>query len=72
MQRGLLGLVGLGDQSGQDVDEVVRRSAVAGVLDLGDILELVDHGFDQRALAEHQFVSPQQDFLSPVFAAASH
>ncbi len=42
MQRGLLGLVAIGDEAREQVDEEVGGTAMARVLDLTDVLELVD------------------------------
>jgi len=37
----------------EKVDEEVRDAAVAGVLDLGDVLELIDNGFDHDSFSEY-------------------
>jgi hypothetical protein len=44
------------NQSTEDVNETVERTAMARVLDLRNVLELVDDGLDNRALARHQLV----------------
>ncbi len=50
-KRGLLGLVGIGNQAGDEIDGEVGRTPVPGVLELGDVLELIVDGFDNKALA---------------------
>ncbi len=50
--RRLLRLVTVSDQSANDIDQAVDRAAMAGMLNLRDILELVNDGFDDRALAD--------------------
>ena len=39
-------LIGVGDQASHEIDEEVGDTPVAGVLDLGDVLELVVDRFD--------------------------
>jgi len=51
MERGLLRLVAVGNQSAEDVNEAMNRTAVAGMLDLRDVLELVDDRLNNRTLA---------------------
>ena len=41
----------IGDQTGQDVDEAIERTAMPGVLNLRNILELIDDTFDDGTLA---------------------
>ena len=49
VQRRLLGLVAVGDKASEQMDDEVERTAVAGMLDLADILELIDDRLDERA-----------------------
>jgi len=44
MERGFLGLMAIGNQSADQIDQKVERTAMAGVFDLGNILELVVDG----------------------------
>ncbi len=44
------------DQAAQQVDQEVRYTAMAGMLDRGYVLELVDNGFDNGALAQEELV----------------
>ena len=44
-------LLGVCDQTGDEVGHEVDGATVAGVLDLADIFELIDNGLDQGSLA---------------------
>src|SRR5262249_48478062 len=55
-QRGLLGLVAIGNQPSEEMHTEVVGTAVTRVLDLTDILELIDDRFDERPLAEEELV----------------
>jgi hypothetical protein len=46
VERGFLGLIGVGDEPGHEVDQEIGRATVAGVLDLGDVLELIVDALD--------------------------
>jgi hypothetical protein len=48
-QQRLLGLVAIGDEPREQVDNEVDRAAMARVFDLADVLELIDDRFDERA-----------------------
>jgi len=52
MERWFLGLMAVGDESSEEVHEEVEWTAMAGVLDLADVLELVIDTLDDRPLAE--------------------
>ena len=43
---GLLGLMTVGNQSAYNVDEAVDRRTMARMLNLRNVLQLVDDGFD--------------------------
>ncbi len=47
----LLGLVAVGNQSTDDIDHKVGGAAMPGMLNLRDVLELVNDGFDNAAPA---------------------
>lgn len=47
----------MGNQPCYQIDQEVYRAAVARMLDLTDILELIIDGFAQRALAQGQLLS---------------
>ena len=66
VQRGLLRLVAIGDQPRKQVHEEIIRAAVAGVLNLADVLELVVDALDNRALAQQQLVGDGKESLAHV------
>jgi hypothetical protein len=49
---GFLGLMAVSNKAAEEIDEEVGDAAVAGVLDLGDVLELVDNRFDHDAFSQ--------------------
>lgn len=53
---GLLGLVTVGNQSANDVDQAVDWAAVTRMLNLGNVLQLVNDGFDDGTLTQQQTV----------------
>jgi hypothetical protein len=69
MQRGLLGLVAVGNQSGEEVHEEIVRAAVTGVLDLTDVFELVVDALDDGPFAQEQSVGGLQDLRPHILAA---
>jgi hypothetical protein len=46
VQGGFLGLVAVGNETAEEINEEVGDTAMAGVFDLRNVLELVDDGFD--------------------------
>jgi len=68
MQRGLLGLVAVGDQSSEQVDEEIVGTTMAGMLDLADVLELVIDALDDRTLAQQQSVGGGKDPFTHILA----
>ena len=48
------------NQPADQIDHKVVHTAVPGMLDLRDVLELVEHGFDDGALTQQQFVGKWQ------------
>jgi len=54
IQRRQLVAIGVGDQAGDDVGEVVHDGAMTRMLDLADVLELVQHRLDDRPLPQQQ------------------
>ncbi len=65
MQRRFLGLMAIGHQPTQQVDHEVGHTAVARVLDLGNVLQLVGDAFNDGAF-------PQQDFVGKREQAVLH
>ena len=50
--------------AGDEIDEKVGGAAVAGVFNLGDILELVNDGFDNETFACQQLVLEKDESIS--------
>ncbi len=70
MKRRLLGLPSVGNQTGDEIDEKVGAAAVAGVFNLGDILELVNDGLDNESFAYQQLVLEKDESILHVFAGS--
>ena len=68
MQRGLFGLVAVGDESSHQMHHEVERAAMAGMLNLADVLELIDDRLDDRALAQEQLVAEREQAVTHVAA----
>jgi hypothetical protein len=68
VQRGLLGLAAIGDEAREQVDEEIERAAVARVLDLADVLELVNNRLDERPLAQQEPIGELEELLAHVLA----
>ena len=56
------------NQTGDEIDEKVSRAAVAGVLNLGDILELVNDGLNDETFTRQQLVFENDQLIFHVFA----
>ena len=57
VKRGFLGLMAVSDQPTQEIDTEIERTAMTGMLNLRDVLELVVNGFDDGTSAEQQLVT---------------
>jgi hypothetical protein len=51
-----LGLIAIGNQSGDQVDQGVDQATVAGMLDLADVFELIIDGLGDGPLTQEKFV----------------
>ena len=58
----------VGDQPRQEVDQEVEGTAMAGMLDLTDVLELVIDRLDQRPFAEQELVRQRHQQVAHVLA----
>lgn len=67
-QRRLFGLVAIGDESSEQMDQEIGRAAVAGVLDLANVLELVEDRLDERPLAQQEPVGELEELVAHVLA----
>ena len=54
-------------QAGNDIDEAVDWAAMASMLNLRDIFELIHHAFNDGAFAQEQFVHQRQQAIFHVF-----
>src|SRR5260370_33121415 len=71
MEWRLLGLVRVRDETRQEVDQEVVGAAVACMLDLADVLELVVDALDDRAFAEEQLIGQGKETRAHVLARFS-
>jgi hypothetical protein len=67
-QGGLLGLVAIGGKTSEQVHEEVDRAAVARVLNLAHILELIDDRLDECAFAQERLVGEGYEDVAHVLA----
>ena len=65
-ERWFFRLVGVLDQAGHQSDEKVCRAAMAGVLDLRNVLQLIVHRLNQRSLAEHDLIHQRHQAIGHV------
>jgi hypothetical protein len=49
-------MMAVGDEAGEQMDDEVHRAAMAGVLDLTDVFELIVDGLDERAFAQEELL----------------
>jgi len=54
---------GISDKPGHEIAEKVPETTMAGMFNLGNILELVRDGFDDGTLTQEQFVQVRQQFV---------
>ena len=57
---------GVGNEASDQIAKQVSETAMAGMLNLRNILELVDDGFDNGALAQKNLVEVGQQFVAHV------
>lgn len=50
-------LMRVGDETTNEIDHEVGHTAMTGMFDLGDILELINDGLQDAAFAEQELVS---------------
>jgi hypothetical protein len=67
-ERGPLGVVAIGSEASEQVDEEVDGARGARVLDLADVLVLIDDGLNERALAQEQVVRERDEDVAHVLA----
>ena len=70
MQARLFVLMTVSNESSKQMDDKIRGTAVARMLDLRDVLELVNDGLNNRAFAQQHFVRQVHEMILHVFAQA--
>ena len=68
MERRLLWLPSVGNQTGDEIDEKVGRAPMPGVFNLRDILELVNDGLNDETFTRQQLVFKNDESILHVFA----
>jgi hypothetical protein len=68
VQRWFFGLKGVSQQTGDEIDHEVGNAAMAGMGNLRNILEWVVDGFNQRPLAQHEFVEQGDEAILHILA----
>ncbi len=58
----------VGNEPGDQVDQEIDRAAMARMLDLTDVLELIIDGLDNRSLAQEEFVRHLKQAIAHPFA----
>ncbi len=58
----------IGNQPTQHIDKEIDRAAMAGILGLRDILELIDNTFDDGSFAQQQVVSQREQAVFHILA----
>lgn len=68
MKGRFLGLMAIGNQATDEIDQKVERAAMVGVFDQKDVVELVVDGFADGTMAQQQLVGQRhQAVLHPLF-----
>src|SRR5260221_12549687 len=67
-KRWFLGLKRISNQTSDEIDQETDWTAMTGMFNLGDVLELVNNGFHDGTLAQEQFVHGGQQAIFHVFA----
>ncbi len=58
----------VGDEPCDQIHQEVDGTAMAGMLDLTDVFELIGDGFDDGSFAEEEFVRPLEQAVVHLFA----
>ena len=58
----------VGDEASDQIDQEIDGAAVAGMLDLGDIFELIGDGLDDGAFAQQELVRPVEQAVMHLLA----
>ncbi len=60
--------MGVGDKPSDQVDHEISNAAMAAVLNLGNIFELIMNGLNKRAPAQQEFIEQRQEPITHIFA----
>lgn len=66
-ERGLFGLMAVGDETCDQIDQEVDRAAMARMLNLRDVFELIGDGLDDGSFAQQELVGPVQQPVVHLF-----
>ena len=64
-RRRFLGLQAISNQASKQIDQEIERAAMARVLNLGNILELVIDGFNDGAFTQEELVIQIDECIVP-------
>ena len=64
--------MGVGDKPSDQVDHEMSNAAMAAVLNLGNIFELIMNGLNKRAPAQQAFIEQRQEPIMPIFAKGGY
>ena len=67
-ERGFLGLAAVGDKAREEMCQEVERTAMAGMLNLTDVFELIVDALDDRPFAQEELVREGHHDVAHVFA----
>lgn len=70
MRRRLFGLPTVSDETSEQIDDKVKWTAMSGMLNLRDVLELIVDGLHDGALAEQNNIVVQEQATLHIAAAA--
>ena len=68
MQARFFVLMRVGKKPSNQMDNKIRGAAMARMLDLGNILELVNDGLDNRSFAQQQRIRQQHKLVCACFS----
>jgi hypothetical protein len=66
--EGFFVLESIGDQTEQQINDGVGKTAMAGVLDLGNVLELITDGLNDGSLAQHELIFQEHQTVLHILA----
>ena len=70
MQTWFFVLMAVGNEPSNQMNDKIGGTAMARMLDLRNILELVNDGLDNRSFAQQQFIREMHELICACFYAA--